>query len=113
MIVSGYAIDGQCIRDPVQAAAAYCSAVSGVTAAGVASCTSASLDPATGVLTWALAVDDAASQATRTLTMSPPQCVPFDMEEYSPVVAAWVLLLVVVLCARLIVAPLMFGAKGE
>jgi hypothetical protein len=98
--MDGLAVGVICYRDPDDAAAAACSAVSGVTSAGVASCEAPSVTG--GVLSYTLNVDSAAGRVSRAVSVSLPQCEPFDMTSYGPVLAAFFLAGVVIVSARMV-----------
>ncbi len=95
----GYAVGGQCFRNPVEATQAYCSSFGGVTAAGQMRCTVADWDGGGISYTYEVVAPDGnylgfSSYAELTA------CTPMDLEEWSPVIGAWLLALVVILCAR-------------
>lgn len=96
--MDGRAVGATCYRDPVAAASAACSAVSGTSASGVVSCEAASV--VDGVLTYTLNVDSAAGRVSRPVVVALPECEPFDVIELAPLIGAWVLALVVILSAR-------------
>ena len=95
--MDGYAVGAQCIRNSAEATASACAAVSGVTSGGVVSCEAPSL---TGRTVSYTLVTDGTTRTTRPATLQLQECVPVDLEEFGPVIGAWVVALVVILCAR-------------
>lgn len=95
--MDGFAVGAHCIRDPAEAIAAACAAVSGVTTGGVVSCEAPSLSART--LSFTL-VTEGASRTTRAASTELQACTPVDLQEFGPVIGAWFLALVVILCAR-------------
>lgn len=98
---TGYAVGGVCIGDADTAARAYCSSISGVSSGGVASC-QAPLWVADHSLQYSLVVDDVTGQSVRTVDLKILDCEPFDMHSYGPVVAAFFLALVSIVCLRMV-----------
>ncbi len=90
-----------CYRDFDEAAPQACSAVAGVTSSGVASCEAPSVS-AEGVFSYTLNVDGADGRVSRAVSVQLPGCEPVDVVSYSPVVAAFLLACVTVICARMV-----------
>lgn len=97
--MDGLAFANACYRLPAEAAAAACSSISGVTAAGVVSCSAPSITGNT--LSYVLKTEGASS-STRTVTLELQPCEPMDFQWWAPVLAAWFLAMVTVLCARMV-----------
>lgn len=95
----GYAVGGQCFRQPADAAQAYCASVSGMTAAGFMRCTFAEWQDTSVFYSYTTVGADGAEHAYSANAYLSP-CTPMDLEEWSPVIGAWFLALVVILCAR-------------
>ena len=95
--MDGFAVGGHCYRSALEASGAYCASVGGVTSAGVVSCQSPVI--VGSVLTYTLQ-SDAAKRTTRPVSVTLPKCEPFDLQQTAPVVSAWFVALVVILCAR-------------
>lgn len=95
----GYAVGGQCFRDPVEATQAYCSSFGGVTAQGQMRCTGADWDGAGISYSYEVVAPDGNYLGFSSYA-EPIACTPQDLEEWSPTIAAWFLALVVILAAR-------------
>ena len=96
----GFAVGSQCIRDQAEAAASACSAISGVTSAGVVSCSAPALAGG-GLLSYTLNTDGATS-SSRAVSVQLQPCEPQDWEFYEPIVGLWFVAMVTVLCARML-----------
>lgn len=96
--MDGLGFASVCYRSSTELAAAACSSISGVTSAGVASCSSPAV---TGtVLSYTLRIEGSAGTTTRPVTVDLQPCEPHDFAYWSPVLGAWFLALVTVLAAR-------------
>lgn len=99
--MDGLGFGAVCYRDSAELAASACSSISGVTGAGVASCSNPAV---TGtVLTYTLRVDSASGTSTRAVTVDLQPCEPQDIQTWAPALAAWLSALVAILCARMVV----------
>ncbi len=98
--MDGVSVGVFCYRSPDDAASAACSAVSGVTSAGVTSCEGASV--VGGVLTYMLNVDGAGGRVSRPVSVSLPGCEPFDMVSAGPILAAFLVAAVTIVSARMV-----------
>jgi len=97
--MDGLSFGATCYREPAELAAAACSSISGVTAAGVVSCSSPAV---TGnVLSYTLHTEGA-STSTRAVTVDLQPCEPYDLQWWSPVLAAFFLALVTIASARMV-----------
>lgn len=96
--MDGLGVGATCYRSAVEAGAAACSSISGVTGAGVASCVDPSVSA--GVMSYTLAIEGVSGRTTTAATMQLQPCDPVDVVEFGPVIAAWFLALVLVLAAR-------------
>ena len=96
--MDGYAVGLQCFRDQAEAAAVACSSVAGVASGGAVSCSAPSF--AYGVVSYTLVTEGSSARTERAASMQLQPCDPVDLTEWGPVIAAWFLALVVVLCVR-------------
>lgn len=96
--MDGLAVGLACYRVAGEAASAACASISGPTSGGVVSCESASV--VGGVFSYTLNVDSGAGRTSRAVSVALPECVPVDLVEWGPVIAAWFLALVVLHAAR-------------
>ena len=106
--MDGYAVGLQCFRDSAEAAAVACSSVAGVTSAGAVSCSAPSFSA--GSVGFTLVTEGASSRIERAASMQLQPCDPVDLTEWGPVVAAWFVAGVAVLCLRSIYTRIF---KGE
>jgi hypothetical protein len=98
--VDGVGVGMVCFRDFSEAAVQACGAVSGTTSSGVASCEAPSVS-AGGVFTYTLNVDGASGRVSRPVSVQLPSCEPVDVVSYGPVIGAFLLAGVTIVCARL------------
>lgn len=97
--MDGLGFGSVCYRSTAELAVAACSSINGVTSAGVVSCTSPAV---TGtVLSYTLKTEGATT-STRAVTVDLQPCEPYDLEWWSPILAAFFLALVVILSARMV-----------
>ncbi len=99
-MADGVGVGVVCYRDFDDAAAQACAAVSGSTASGVASCEAPSVS-AGGVFTYTLNIDAASGRVSRPVSVQLPGCEPVDVISYGPVIAAFLLAGVTIICARM------------
>ena len=97
--MDGLAFGSACYRDAAELAASACSSISGVSSAGVVSCASPSVSGST--LTYTLQIEGASS-ASRSVSVALQPCEPYDLQWWSPVLSAFFLALVVILCTRMV-----------
>lgn len=99
----GYAVAQSCFGDAAEAAAAYCSNVTGATGAGFVSC---SAPVVVGQqLTYTLNIESAEGTTSRQVTVNLPACEPYDWSFYGPVLGGFGLTLVLIVCARMVYRP--------
>jgi len=99
--MDGLGFGAVCYRDTQELAAAACSSISGVSSAGVVSCSAPSVSG--NVLTYTLNIDGASS-TSRQITAQLQACEPYDIEWWSPVLAAFFVALVTILSVRMLYA---------
>lgn len=98
--MDGHAVGTACFRAAEDVVSAACSSISGMSAAGAVSCKAPSL--LGDVVSYTLVVESGTGRTERAATLDLQQCVPFDITEYGPAIAAWFLACVTVLCARML-----------
>lgn len=96
----GYAVGASCFRDPVEAASAFCASRQGVMSEGVVSCSGAAVEG--GFINWTLDLETPGYSTSRMTSTPVVECEPYDFEFFAPVLAAWFVALVAVLCVRLL-----------
>ena len=97
--MDGLSFGATCYRDAAVLAAAACSSIAGVTAAGVVSCSSPAV---TGnVLSYTLRTEGA-STTTRAVTVDLQPCEPYDYTFWAPVLAAFFVALVTIAASRMV-----------
>ena len=96
--MDGLGFGSVCYRSSAELAAAACSSISGVTSAGVASCSSPAV---TGtVLSYTLHIESSSGTTTRPVTVDLQPCDPQDFEYWAPVLGVWFVALVTILAVR-------------
>lgn len=101
--MAGVAVGAACYSGAAEAAAAYCASVGGSVAGGVASCSGASITGRS--VSWTLHVDGPSGRTSRQVVSELQECEPYDWSFWSPVLAAWFLAMVLVVCVRMIKRP--------
>jgi len=98
--MDGLAFGAVCYRDPAELAADACASISGVTSAGVVSCSAPSVTGST--LSYTLKTEGTSATSTRVVTVDLQPCDPQDFEYWQPILAAFFVALVTILCARMV-----------
>jgi len=104
--MDGIAVGLSCFRSADEASAAACASISGVTNAGVVSCSEPSvwIEGDSAQFSYRLTTTNVTSgSSTWVFVDSTLQlCEPKDLTYFGPVIAAFTLALAVILCARLL-----------
>lgn len=98
--MAGFAVGGQCIGEVAQAASLACASFGGPTSAGVVTCQDASIDAQT--LTFQRCTSTGTTTECRPDSFDLPACEAYDWSYWSPVLGAFFLALVSIVCTRML-----------